>query len=72
LRTRRSNDRKQRAKLVTSAGALARLPFTIDPDKDTYAHRGFAYYGLGDPQSARASCETQPAGTRMRKASLRK
>jgi type 1 fimbriae regulatory protein FimE len=32
LRTRRSNDRKQRAKLVTSAGALARLPFTTDPD----------------------------------------
>jgi integrase len=32
LRTRRSHDRKQRAKPVTSAGALARLPFTIDPD----------------------------------------
>ena len=32
LRTRRSHDRKQRAKLLTRAGALARLPFTIDPD----------------------------------------
>jgi TolB-like protein/lipoprotein NlpI len=25
-----------------------------------YADRGFAYYGLGDLQSARASCETKP------------
>jgi hypothetical protein len=26
----------------------------------TYGDRGFAYYGLGDLQSARASCETKP------------
>jgi len=39
LRTRRFNDRKQRAKLVTSAGALARLPFTTDPDMLGHASR---------------------------------
>jgi TolB-like protein len=34
---------------------------SLSPDyKDTYVHRGFAYYGLGDLQSARASCETHP------------
>jgi TolB-like protein/tetratricopeptide (TPR) repeat protein len=34
---------------------------SIDPDfKATYAERGLAYYGLGDLQSARASCETKP------------
>jgi TolB-like protein/lipoprotein NlpI len=34
---------------------------SLDPDyKDTYVHRGFSYYGLGDLQSARASCETHP------------
>ncbi len=27
---------------------------------DTYGERGFAYYGVGDLQSARASCETKP------------
>ncbi len=27
---------------------------------DTYGERGFAFYGLGDLQSARASCETKP------------
>ena len=33
----------------------------LDPDlKSTYAERGLAYYGLGDLQSARSSCETQP------------
>jgi tetratricopeptide (TPR) repeat protein len=33
----------------------------LDPDfKAAYADRGFAYYGLGNLQSARASCETQP------------
>ena len=34
---------------------------SLGPDyKDTYGERGFAYYGLGDLQSARASCETKP------------
>ena len=28
--------------------------------KETYGFRGLAYYGLGDLQSARASCETKP------------
>jgi TolB-like protein/cytochrome c-type biogenesis protein CcmH/NrfG len=33
----------------------------LDPDyKITYGFRGLAYYGLGDLQSARASCETKP------------
>jgi TolB-like protein/tetratricopeptide (TPR) repeat protein len=33
----------------------------LDPDfKSAYADRGFAYYGLGNLQSARASCETKP------------
>ena len=34
---------------------------SLDPDyKNTNVLRGFAYYGLGDLQSARTSCETQP------------
>jgi len=34
---------------------------SLDPGfKVTYADRGFAYYGLGDLQSARAACETKP------------
>jgi TolB-like protein/Flp pilus assembly protein TadD len=34
---------------------------SLDPDfKTTYGERGFAYYGLGDLESARASCETKP------------
>ena len=34
---------------------------SLEPDfKATYGDRGFAYYGLGDLQSARASCETKP------------
>jgi TolB-like protein/Tfp pilus assembly protein PilF len=33
----------------------------LEPDyKPTYGWRGLAYYGLGDLQSARASCETKP------------
>jgi TolB-like protein len=33
---------------------------TLEPDfKGTYAERGLAHYGLGDLQSARASCETK-------------
>jgi TolB-like protein/Flp pilus assembly protein TadD len=34
---------------------------SLAPDfKDTYGERGLAYYGLGDLESARASCETKP------------
>jgi TolB-like protein len=34
---------------------------SLEPDfKATYGERGLAYYGLGDLQSARASCETKP------------
>jgi TolB-like protein/tetratricopeptide (TPR) repeat protein len=34
---------------------------SLDPDfKTTYGERGRAYYGLGDLESARASCETKP------------
>jgi TolB-like protein/tetratricopeptide (TPR) repeat protein len=34
---------------------------SLEPEyKATYGRRGFAYYGLGDLQSARASCETKP------------
>jgi TolB-like protein/tetratricopeptide (TPR) repeat protein len=34
---------------------------SLEPDfKVTYGDRGFAFYGLGDLQSARASCETKP------------
>jgi serine/threonine-protein kinase len=34
---------------------------SLDPAfKETCAQRGLAYYGLGDLQSARVSCETQP------------
>jgi TolB-like protein/Flp pilus assembly protein TadD len=33
----------------------------LAPDfNETYAERGFAYYALGDFESARASCETKP------------
>ena len=43
-----------------AVAALAEV-LSLDPDfTDTYTLRGFAYYGLGDLQSARASCETQP------------
>ena len=34
---------------------------SLDPDfKATYGYRGLAYYGLGDLERARASCETKP------------
>jgi TolB-like protein len=34
---------------------------SLEPDfKVTYGERGLAYYGLGDLQGARASCETKP------------
>jgi TolB-like protein/tetratricopeptide (TPR) repeat protein len=33
---------------------------SLIPDFRVYGDRGFAYYGLGNLQSARASCETKP------------
>jgi tetratricopeptide (TPR) repeat protein len=34
---------------------------SLDPNfKATYGERGLAFYGLGDLESARASCETKP------------
>jgi tetratricopeptide (TPR) repeat protein len=43
-----------------AVGAFAEV-ISLDPDfKDTYGARGLAYYGLGNLQSARASCETKP------------
>ena len=34
---------------------------SLDPDyKASYGYRGLAYYGLGDLERARASCETKP------------
>jgi eukaryotic-like serine/threonine-protein kinase len=43
-----------------AAAALAEL-ISLEPEfKQAYGLRGLAYYGLGDLQSARASCETNP------------
>jgi TolB-like protein/Tfp pilus assembly protein PilF len=43
-----------------AVGAFAEV-ISLDPDlKAIYGYRGLAYYGLGDLQSARASCETKP------------
>ena len=43
-----------------AVAAFARV-ISLDPEfKATYGDRGLAYYGLGDLQSARASCETKP------------
>ena len=43
-----------------SVAAFAEV-ISLSPDlKATYANRGFAYYGLGDRESARTSCETKP------------
>ena len=34
---------------------------SVEPDfKNTYGRRGLAYYGLGDLERARSSCETKP------------
>jgi TolB-like protein/tetratricopeptide (TPR) repeat protein len=50
-----------RARRYEEAVAAYAEVITIDPDlKATYARRGLAYYGLGDLESARASCETKP------------
>jgi tetratricopeptide (TPR) repeat protein len=43
-----------------AAAAFAEV-ISLDPDfKSTYPERGLAYFGLGELQSARASCETKP------------
>ena len=43
-----------------AAAAFAEV-ISLSPDfKDTYGNRGLAYYGLGDFERARASCESQP------------
>jgi TolB-like protein/tetratricopeptide (TPR) repeat protein len=48
--------RRYKDSVAAFAGAIS-----LDPDfKGTYAERGFAYYGLADLQSGRASCETKP------------
>jgi len=48
--------RQHKEALAAYQDALA-----LDPeDPQTYVSRGFAYYGLGDLESARASCETKP------------
>jgi tetratricopeptide (TPR) repeat protein len=47
------------ARRYEEAIAVLSEGITLDPDdKAFYAYRGFAYYGLGDLESARASCET--------------
>src|ERR1700733_5324628 len=43
-----------------AAGAFAEA-VSVAPDfKATYAERGLSFYGLGDLERARASCETKP------------
>ena len=43
-----------------AVGAYAEV-IRLDPDtKTTYANRGLSFYGLGDLESTRASCETKP------------
>jgi tetratricopeptide (TPR) repeat protein len=43
-----------------AAAAFAEV-ISLEPDlKQTYGYRGLAYYGLGDLERARASCETKP------------
>ena len=43
-----------------AVGAFAEV-LRLDPDyKATYTEQGLAYYGLGDLQSARVSCESKP------------
>jgi TolB-like protein len=49
------------ARRYQEAVAASTETISLDPDfKTSYAYRGFAYYGLGNLQSARASCETKP------------
>ncbi len=47
------------ARRYEEAIAVLSEGIALDPDdKAFYTYRGFAYYGLGDLESARASCET--------------
>ena len=49
------------ARRYEEAGAAFAEVISLAPDyKATYADRGLAYYGLGDLERARASCETKP------------
>jgi len=49
------------ARRYEEAAAVFGEVFSIDPGlKETYGLRGFTYYGLGDLEHARASCETNP------------
>jgi TolB-like protein/DNA-binding winged helix-turn-helix (wHTH) protein/Flp pilus assembly protein TadD len=50
------------ARRYEEAIAAYRDIISLDPDVElAYARRGLAYYGLGDFQNARSSCETKPA-----------
>jgi len=49
------------ARRYTEAVAAATDAITLDPDfQQAYGYRGLAYYGLGDLERARASCEAKP------------
>jgi len=49
------------ARRYDEAVAVFAEVISLEPEyKTTYGRRGFAYYGLGDLQGARASCETTP------------
>ena len=49
------------ARRYEEAVAASAEVISLDPNlPDTYGFRGLAYYGLGDLESARASCETKP------------
>ncbi|MHB8478182.1 MAG: TIR domain-containing protein [Steroidobacteraceae bacterium] len=49
------------ARSYQEAVAASAEVISLEPDyKTTYGERGLAYYGLGDLESARASCQTKP------------
>jgi TolB-like protein/Flp pilus assembly protein TadD len=49
------------ARRYAEAAAAFAEGISLEPDfKETYGDRGFAYFGLGDLENARASCETKP------------
>jgi TolB-like protein/tetratricopeptide (TPR) repeat protein len=49
------------ARRYEEAVAAGAQVISLEPDyKRTYGYRGLAYYGLGDLQSARSSCERRP------------
>jgi tetratricopeptide (TPR) repeat protein len=54
-------DTLQAARRCEEAVAAYAEAISLEPDyKTAYGFRGLAYYGLGDLESARASCETKP------------